>query len=63
MTVTVIEYILGRLYDVSVNDIFGGPGDYPFPLHDAIVAHPDVNWIGCCNELNAGYPADGHARI
>ena len=63
MSVTVIEYILRRLHDVGVNDIFGVPGDYAFPLHDAIVAHPDVNWIGCCNELNAGYAADGYARV
>jgi indolepyruvate decarboxylase len=63
MSVTVIEYILGRLHDIGVNDIFGVPGDYAFPLHDAIVAHPDVNWIGCCNELNAGYAADGYARV
>lgn len=63
MSGTVIEYILGRLHDIGVNDIFGVPGDYAFPLHDAIVAHPDISWIGCCNELNAGYAADGYARI
>jgi indolepyruvate decarboxylase len=63
MSVTVGEYILGRLHDIGVNDIFGVPGDYAFPLHDVIVAHPDVNWIGCCNELNAGYAADGYARV
>lgn len=63
MSVTVIEYILRRLHDVGVNEIFGVPGDYAFPLHDAIVAHPDINWIGCCNELNAGYAADGYARV
>jgi len=63
MSVTVIEYILGRLHDIGVNDIFGVPGDYAFPLHDAIVAHPDINWVGCCNELNAGYAADGYARV
>ena len=63
MSVTVIEYILRRLHDVGVHDVFGVPGDYAFPLHDAIVAHPDINWIGCCNELNAGYAADGYARV
>lgn len=63
MSVTVIEYVLGRLHDVGVNDVFGVPGDYAFPLHDAIVAHPDISWIGCCNELNAGYAADGYARV
>ncbi|BBY23121.1 thiamine pyrophosphate-binding protein [Mycobacterium stomatepiae] len=62
-TPTVIGYVLARLHQIGVSDIFGVPGDYAFPVHDAIVAHPDVNWIGCCNELNAGYAADGYARI
>lgn len=62
-TPTVIEYVLARLHQIGVTDIFGVPGDYAFPVHDAIVAHPDINWIGCCNELNAGYAADGYARL
>lgn len=32
-------------------------------MTDAICAHPDLRWIGCSNELNAGYAADGYARI
>ncbi|WP_197687498.1 thiamine pyrophosphate-binding protein [Mycobacterium sp. MS1601] len=60
---TVIGYVLGRLHQIGVSDIFGVPGDYAFPVHDAIVAHPDINWIGCCNELNAGFAADGYARL
>ncbi|TGD89182.1 alpha-keto acid decarboxylase family protein [Mycolicibacterium sp. CH28] len=59
----VIEYVLGRLHQIGVSDVFGVPGDYAFPVHDAIVAHPDINWIGCCNELNAGFAADGYARL
>lgn len=62
-TQTVIEYVLGRLHAIGINDIFGVPGDFAFPVQDAIVAHPDINWIGCCNELNAAYSADGYARI
>ncbi|ORW91171.1 indole-3-pyruvate decarboxylase [Mycobacterium sp. IEC1808] len=60
---TVIGYVLARLHQIGVSDIFGVPGDYAFPVHDAVVAHPDINWIGCCNELNAGYAADGYARL
>lgn len=60
---TVIEYVLGRLHQIGITDVFGVPGDYAFPVHDAIVAHPDINWVGCCNELNAGYAADGYARL
>ncbi len=62
-TPTVIDYVLNRLHDIGVTDIFGVPGDFAFPVQDAIVAHPDVNWIGSCNELNAAYAADGYARI
>lgn len=60
---TVIEYVLGRLHDLGITDIFGVPGDFAFPVQDAIVGHPDIEWVGCCNELNAGYAADGYARI
>jgi indolepyruvate decarboxylase len=63
MTKTVIQHVLSRLRDIGVTDIFGVPGDYAFPVNDAICEHPDINWIGCCNELNAAYAADGYARV
>ena len=62
-TPTVIEYVLGRLSEIGVTDIFGVPGDYAFPINDAICKHPTINWIGSCNELNAAYSADGYARV
>ncbi|MGV0625240.1 alpha-keto acid decarboxylase family protein [Mycolicibacter minnesotensis] len=60
---TVIEYVLDRLSEIGVTDIFGVPGDFAFPINDAIVAHPKINWVGSCNELNAAYTADGYARV
>ena len=39
-TPTVIEYVLGRLNDIGVTDIFGVPGDFAFPVQDAIVGIP-----------------------
>lgn len=63
MAETVIQYVLRRLNEIGVDDIFGVAGDYAFPVNDAIVEHPAVNWIGCCNELNAAYAADGYARM
>jgi hypothetical protein len=36
---------------------------FAFPVNDAICEHPQMRWIGCCNELNAAYAADGYARI
>lgn len=63
MTVTVIRYLLDRLKQLGVRDIFGVPGDYAFPINDAICDDEELRWIGCCNELNAAYAADGYARI
>jgi indolepyruvate decarboxylase len=63
MPKTVIEHVLGRLKDIGIDDIFGVAGDFAFPVQDAIVQHPGINWLGCCNELNAGYAADGYARV
>src|SRR5258708_2487649 len=63
MPKTVIQHVLGRLKDIGIGDIFGVAGDFAFPVQDAIVQDPGINWIGCCNELNAGYAADGYARI
>jgi indolepyruvate decarboxylase len=63
MAETVIQHVLGRLKEIGVDDVFGVAGDYAFPVNDAIVEHPAINWIGCCNELNAAYAADGYARM
>src|ERR1700753_3266074 len=63
MSKTVIDHVLDRLRDIGVADIFGVPGDYSFPVSDAICHHPGIRWIGCSNELNAAYAADGYARI
>jgi indolepyruvate decarboxylase len=60
---TVIEYVLSRLKAIGVGDIFGVPGDFSFPINDAICHSQEVKWIGCCNELNAAYAADGYARV
>lgn len=63
MTVTVIERLMTRLKEIGITDVFGVPGDFSFALNDAVVNDPDMRWVGCCNELNAAYAADGYARI
>jgi indolepyruvate decarboxylase len=60
---TVIQHVLSRLRSIGITDIFGVPGDFSFPVNDAICEDPEMRWIGCCNELNAAYAADGYARI
>ena len=32
-------------------------------MDDAIVNFQGIEYVGCCNELNAAYAADGYARI
>lgn len=60
---TVIEHVLSRLKDLGISKVFGVAGDFAFSIDDAIVNFPGIDYVGCCNELNAGYAADGYARI
>lgn len=57
------EYLIKCLEELGVNDFFGLPGDYNFNLLYAVENNPNTRWIGCTNELNAGYAADGYARL
>jgi len=60
---SVAEYIVGRLAAEGISHCFGVAGDYVFPICDAVDSSAKVKWIGCANELNAAYAADGFARI
>ena len=62
-TVSVADYIVQRIADEGVAHCFGVAGDYLFPMCNAIESSQKVKWIGCANELNAAYAADGYARI
>src|SRR5437588_6801472 len=62
-TTSVIDYIVQRLADEGITDCFGVPGDYAFPVCDAVDRNPNIRWVGCSNELNASYAADGYARV
>jgi alpha-keto-acid decarboxylase len=62
-TYTVGDYLLDRLAELGVTEIFGVPGDYNLEFLDHIVAHPTIRWVGGANELNAGYAADGYGRL
>jgi TPP-dependent 2-oxoacid decarboxylase len=59
---TVSLYILHRLRELGVQHLFGVPGDYNLDFLDDVIKSP-VRWVGNCNELNAGYAADGYARL
>ncbi|KAL2931674.1 Pyruvate decarboxylase 1 [Bienertia sinuspersici] len=55
-------HLARRLVQIGVKDVFSVPGDFNLTLLDHLVAEPELNLVGCCNELNAGYAADGYAR-
>ena len=59
----VADYIVQRLAQEGINHCFGVAGDYLFPICDAVERSTQLKWIGCANELNASYAADGYARV
>ena len=59
---SIVAYVVQRLSELGIDRVFGVPGDYAFPIDDAIETCPSVAWVGCANELNAAYAADGYAR-
>ncbi|EEH39861.1 pyruvate decarboxylase [Paracoccidioides lutzii Pb01] len=60
--VDVAEYLFTRLHQVGIRSIHGLPGDYNLVALDYL-PHCKLQWVGNCNELNAGYAADGYARV
>ena len=61
--ISVADYIVERLAAEGIDHCFGVAGDYVFPICDAVDSSAKVKWIGCSNELNASYAADGYARV
>ncbi|MBN1556106.1 MAG: alpha-keto acid decarboxylase family protein [Phycisphaerae bacterium] len=59
---TVGRYLVRRLHELGVKHLFGVPGDYVLDLMDLVIDSP-IEFIGTCNELNAGYAADAYGRL
>ncbi len=55
-------YLAQRLTEAGLKDFFCVPGDFNLVLLDQFLKNPGLRMVGCCNELNAGYAADGYAR-
>ncbi|GJP94518.1 pyruvate decarboxylase [Aspergillus niger] len=56
-------FLAYRLEELGVRDYFAVPGDTNFFLLDNLLKSPKLRMVTCCNELNAGYAADGYARV
>ena len=63
MKIKLASYLTFRLVELGISEVFGLPGDYNFKIVEAIEENKNISWIGSTNELNAGYAADGYARI
>ena len=61
--ISAADYIVKILQKLNIEKVFGLPGDFNFEIVEAIEKNQFVNWVGSTNELNAGYAADGYARI
>jgi indolepyruvate decarboxylase len=59
---TVADYLLTRLKQLDVNEVFQIPGDYVKHFTQALEHFDGVVAIGAINELDAGYAADAYGR-
>lgn len=59
---TVADYLLTRLKQLDVTEIFQIPGDYVKHFTQALEHFDGIKTIGCINELDAGYAADAYGR-
>jgi pyruvate decarboxylase len=60
---TVGKYLATRFEQIGLKHYFMVPGDYNLVLLDELLENNNIEQIGCCNELNAAYAAEGYARV
>jgi TPP-dependent 2-oxoacid decarboxylase len=58
---TIGQYLLNRLHEAGVKDIFGVPGDYILGFYDLMVKS-QLRYVGTTREDTAAFAADGYAR-
>ncbi|HWL09515.1 MAG TPA: thiamine pyrophosphate-binding protein [Planctomicrobium sp.] len=59
---TIGNYLIQRLQDYGLKDLFGIPGDFVLQFYGMLEESP-IRVIGCTREDNAGYAADAYARV
>ncbi len=62
MRMTVGRYLVRRLEQMGLTHAFGVPGDYALKFFD-VIEESGIHLVNTCSELNAGYAADGYARM
>ncbi len=61
-TQTIGGYLIQRLQDYNVDDVFGIPGDFVLQFYGMQQDSP-IRVVGCTREDCAGYAADAYARV
>ncbi|CAN5457709.1 thiamine pyrophosphate-binding protein [soil metagenome] len=61
-TFTVADYLLTRLKQLNVTEVFQIPGDYVKHFTQALEHFDGITTIGAVNELDAAYAADAYGR-
>ena len=56
------QYLIRRLSEQGVRDVFGIPGDYVLGFYNLLEQSP-LRIVGCTREDCAGFAADAYARI
>ncbi len=62
MGVSIGRYLIRRLCEYGVRDVFGIPGDYVLAFY-AMMEEGPLRLIGCTREDCAGFAADAYARV
>ena len=55
-------YLIQRLRDYGIHDVFGIPGDYVLSFYSELEKSP-INVVGCTREDCAGFAADAYSRL
>lgn len=61
-SISVADYLLTRLLQLNVTEVFQIPGDYVKHFTQALEDFEGIETIGAINELDAAYAADAYAR-
>ena len=59
---TIGAYLIQRLQDYGLRDLFGIPGDFVLQFYGMLEESP-IRVVGCTREDCAGYAADAYARV
>ena len=60
--ISIGRYLIARLQDFGIRDVFGIPGDYVLSFY-TLLEESSLNVFGTTREDCAGFAADGYARV